>query len=470
MMREGPREYCGICGVWGNPEAAKIMYHCLYALQHRGQECAGIVSTDGERMYSERGMGLAPEVFSETRIAQLLGHAAIGHCRYSTTGSSVPKNVQPFMGDTSRGLLAIGHNGNITNARKLRDELEAHGSLFQTTMDSEIVVHLMARPGHRDLREALASALATCKGAYSVVLLNPDNLMAARDPDGFRPLSIGKLGDAWVFASETCALDLVQAKYVREVEPGEVIFIGRKGMRSWPGAIPGGRRSFCIFEFIYFARPDSNFLGRSVHEARKELGKSLAREHPVEADVVVPVMDGGNCGALGFSEESGIPFDFGLIRNHYVGRTFIQPAQHIRDFGVKVKFNPVRSVVGGKRVVIVEDSVVRGTTGRQLGRLLRDAGAKEVHLRVTCPPHKFPCFYGIDFSTRGELIAAKRSVEEIREYTGLDSLGYLSLEGMLKSIPVPSSELCTACFTGDYPVELCEGTGKYSLESLHEVP
>lgn len=470
MRGWGPRESCGICGVWGHPEASKVMYHCLYALQHRGQECAGIVSTDGERMFSERGMGLVSEVFDEARISQLAGHAAIGHCRYSTTGSSVPKNVQPFMADTSRGLLAIGHNGNLTNARRLRDELEAHGSLFQTTMDSEIIVHLVARPGYRDLREALAGALAVCKGAYSLVLLNPDNLIAVRDPNGFRPLSIGRLGDAWVFASETCALDLVQASYVREVEPGEIIFVGRDGLRSWPGAIPGARRSFCIFEFIYFARPDSNLLGQSVHEARKELGRNLAREHPADADVVIPVMDGGNCGALGFSEVSGIPFDLGLIRNHYVGRTFIQPAQHIRDFGVKVKFNAVRSVVDGKRVVIVEDSVVRGTTGRQLGRLLREAGAREVHLRVTCPPHRYPCFYGIDFSTRGELIAATRNVEEIRRYTGLDSLGYLSLEGMLKSIPVPSDQLCTACFTGDYPVEPCEGMGKHSLESLHEVP
>ena len=461
-----PKEYCGVFGVYGHPEASHLTYLGLYALQHRGEESAGIVSTDRNQMYVHRGMGLVADVFTEENLSQLKGPIAIGHTRYSTTGSSLLKNAQPLLVETSRGPVAVGHNGNLVNASVLRAELEAHGSLFQTTIDSEIILHLMSRPKYRNQEEGLLDTLRQLKGAFTLLFLTEREMIGARDPNGFRPLCLGKLNGAHILASETCALDMIGAQFVREIEPGEVVFINDKGPRFVKSfAPPEIHPSYCIFEHVYFARPDSTIFGENVHQVRQKLGRQLAREHPVDADLVIPVPDSGNSAALGYSLESGIPFEFGITRNHYVGRTFIQPTQSIRDFKVKVKFNPMRKVLEGRRVVLVDDSIIRGTTSKARVKSLFEAGAKEVHLRVSCPPSKNPCFYGIDFPTPKELIAnTLPNVEEIRKYLGLTSLGYLSMEGLLAAVMGPREHYCTACFSGKYPVDFGKEGDKYMFE------
>ncbi len=457
------KDKCGVFGVFGHKEAAYLTYLGLYSLQHRGEESAGIVTSDGKKMYAYRGMGHVQEIFSGNQLEVLTGDRSIGHVRYSTTGSSNIKNAQPIVVDYSRGEVAIGHNGNLVNADILRSELEAYGSIFQTTTDSEIIIHLMAKPSNRNVVEGVVDALARVKGAYSVVLLTNQFLIAARDPQGFRPLWIGKKDGAYLAASETCAFDMMDAEVVREVEPGEVVVISSQGLKSLKIPSNGTRLAFCAFEHVYFARPDSKVFGESVHLVRQRLGEELAKEHPVEADLVIPVPDSGNSAALGYSRQSGIPLEYGIIRNHYVGRTFIQPSQGIRDFKVRVKFNFVKEVLKGKRLVVVDDSIVRGTTSKIRVKSLRQAGAKEVHLRISCPPHRFPCAYGIDFPTKEELIANKYNTEEIRKYFECDSVGYLSLEGMLKCMSFPKENYCTACWSGKYPVEF-EGIDKYHAE------
>jgi amidophosphoribosyltransferase len=459
----GPRESCGIFGIYGHKDAAKLAYFGLYALQHRGQESAGIVASTGKTVHEYKQMGLVTEVFNEGVLNSLPGHIAIGHVRYSTTGSSVVKNAQPFVVHHSGKTLAIGHNGNLINAQRLRRELEEKGSIFQTTMDSEIIVHLIARNNHQGMEEALVKTMSQIKGAYSCVLMTEDQLIAIRDPNGWRPLCLGKLKNSYVVASETCALDLIDAEYVRDVDPGEVLIIDEKGLKSLK-PFPEGRKSYCIFEFIYFARPDSNIFGRNVYDVRKKLGGNLAREYPVEADFAMPLPDSGSYAAIGYCHASGIPMEMGVIRNHYVGRTFIEPSQSMRDFGVKVKLNPVRDLLGGKRVVIVEDSIIRGTTSRMRIKTLRKAGAKEIHMRVSCPPHRFPCYYGIDFSTKGELIACEHTVREIKDYIGVDSLCYLSMKGMLEATGIPAEHFCLACFDGNYPIQPEEEFSKLCLE------
>lgn len=457
------REYCGLFGIYGHKDAARLAYLGLYALQHRGQESAGIVTSDEKEVRQFKGMGLVSDVFNDENMKSLKGHLAIGHVRYSTTGSSVIKNAQPFLAESANDSVAIGHNGNLVNAVELRTKLEKEGAIFQTTIDSEIILHLVARSRKHDLKDRLTDALSGIKGAYSLILLTKDQIIGIRDPNGFRPLCLGQINGSWVLASETCALDLVQARYVREVEPGEIVFINKSGIHSL-SPFAGTRHSFCIFEYIYFARPDSNIFGHSVYLARKKLGAQLFKEHPVDADMVLPVPDSGNYAALGYAEASGIPFEMGIVRNHYVGRTFIQPSQHIRDFGVKIKLNPVKELLKGRRVAIIEDSIVRGTTSKARVKAIREAGAKEVHMRVSCPPLRHPCYYGIDFPTKEELIASSRTVEQIRDYIGLDSLGYLSLEGMLSAMPLPKKEFCTCCFTGEYPIPVNEKISKHSLE------
>ncbi|MGB9700358.1 MAG: amidophosphoribosyltransferase [Thermodesulfobacteriota bacterium] len=463
MFINRPREECGVFGIFGHPEASYLTFLGLYSLQHRGQESAGIVCAEKGEPKSHKGMGLVAEVFSEEIIKALSGTAAIGHVRYSTTGSSLLKNAQPFLAQHSGGFLAVAHNGNLVNARDLKVKLEAKGSIFQSTMDSEIFVHLMARSKKPNYMEKTIQALAQVKGAYSIVLLTENSLIAARDPHGFRPLCLGEINGSYVIASETCALDLVQAHYLRDVQPGEVILIDRDGLHCRQ-PFSKVRPAFCIFEYIYFARPDSNIFGENVYLIRKKLGARLAEESPAEADLVMPIPDSGNYAALGFAERLGLPFEMGMIRNHYVGRTFIQPSASIRDFGVKVKLNPVKDLLKGKKVVVIEDSIVRGTTSRTRIRNLREAGAKEVHMRVSCPPHRFPCHYGIDFPTKEELIASGHSVEEIRKFIGLDSLAYLSLEGMVGAMPQPKDNFCLACFNGVYPVPISAEADKFVLE------
>ncbi len=457
------KESCGIFGIFGHADAARLTYLGLYALQHRGQESAGIFVSDGNKMSGHRGMGLVAEVFSHEVLKKLSGHLAIGHVRYSTTGSSIIENAQPFFVKYSQGSIAIAHNGNLVNTLRLRNELEKSGSIFQSTMDSEVVVHLIARSNETDLEKRVIYSLTQIEGAYCFALLTEDRLIAIRDPRGFRPLCLGKLDDAYCLASETCALDLIQAEYVRDVEPGEILFIDKNGLHS-VRPFSGMKHSFCIFEFIYFARPDSDIFGKSVYLTRRRLGMQLAKECPVEADLVMPIPDSGNYAALGYAEQSGIPFEMGIVRNHYVGRTFIEPSQYVRDLGVKVKLNPVKEILKGKRIVIVEDSIVRGTTSRSRIRTLRNAGAKEIHMRISCPPHRFPCFYGIDFPTKDELIASSHTLEEIRDYIGLDSIGYLSLEGMLNLMYLDKKEFCVACFDGNYPISTNEEVSKYRLE------
>jgi amidophosphoribosyltransferase len=450
-MSDDLKENCGVFGIFGSNDAARFVYLGLYALQHRGQESAGIAIADGSKIECYKGMGLVSEVFNEEILAKMKGHLAVGHIRYSTTGSSELMNAQPLVVDYFHGSVAIAHNGNLVNTQSLRKKLEAHGSIFRSTMDSEVIVHLLARANEDSFENRLIKSLKQVKGSYSLVVMNEDQLIGVRDPRGIRPLCLGTLDGSYVFSSETCALDLIQAEYLREVEPGEMIIVDKKGLRSLK-TFPKTRPAHCIFEYIYFARPDSLIYGESVYEVRKNLGRELAKESPVDADIVVPIPDSGNCAALGFAEVSGIPFEMGIMRNHYVGRMFIQPSQHVRDLGVKIKLNPVHEVIKGKRVVVIEDSIVRGTTSRVRMMNLREAGAKEVHMRVSCPPHRYPCFYGIDFPTREELIASSHSIEEIRRYLDLDSLGYLSMEGMIKSMPFGKKEFCLSCFDGNYPV------------------
>ncbi len=459
------KEECGIFGVFGHPEAAKLTYFGLYALQHRGEESAGIVISDGTWVREHKGMGLVPDVFNEQQLARLQGNMAIGHVRYSTTGSSMLKNAQPFLVSHGGLALAIAHNGNLTNAHTLRRDLEKRGAIFQSTMDSEIFIHLIAHALENGLEAALIQALSQVQGAYSMVMLTQDQLIGVRDPFGFRPLCLGRLNGSYVLASETCALDLVEAQYVRDIEPGEIVFIDAQGLRSIK-PFPQERKAFCIFEFIYFARPDSLIFGQNVYQVRKRLGRMMAQEFQLEADLAMPFPDSGNYAALGFAEASGIPFEMGVIRNHYIGRTFIQPSQTMRDFGVRVKLNPVKSVLKGKRVVIIEDSIIRGTTSRTRVQAIRSAGATEIHMLVSCPPHRFPCYYGIDFSTKGELIACQHSVPEIQKFLELDGLGYLSLEGMIGATGLPASSFCLACFDGRYPLPPDQAFSKLCLERI----
>lgn len=448
-----PKHECGICGIYGHESCARLVYFGLYALQHRGQESAGIVTSDGTRINVHKDMGLVPDVFSESTLQRLQGYMAIGHVRYSTTGASTLVNSQPFTINYKGTTLSVAHNGNLVNGVQLHKELEEKGSIFQTTMDSEIILHLIARRAHLGLETALIDSFAAVTGAYSILIMTPDTMVAARDPNGFRPLCLGKLrNDSWVVASETCALDLIEAEYVRDVEPGEIIIINKKGLKSifpWPKV----ERSFCIFEQVYFARPDSDIFGTNVYQARKRMGEILAREAKIEGDFVMPFPDSGNYAAIGYSQESGIPLEMGVIRNHYVGRTFIQPTQSMRDFNVRVKLNPVRSLLKGKRVIIVEDSIIRGTTGKSRVRSLRQAGAKEVHMVISCPPTRHACYYGIDFPSSTELIASKNGIDEICKHLDLDSLHYLSIEGLVKATGMKENDFCLACFNGKYPVQ-----------------
>lgn len=441
---------CGIFGIFNHPEAANITYLGLYALQHRGQESAGIVSSDGRYLYSHKEMGLVADIFKEDTLKILKGTSAIGHVRYSTTGGSLLKNAQPIIVNYSKGSIAVAHNGNLVNSTFLRKELERDGSIFQSDMDTEIIIHLIARSRANSLMDRVIETLKTVAGAYSLLFLTETRMIGVRDPYGFRPLCLGRLKDSFVLASETCAFDLIGAEFLREVEPGEIVLIDRNGIKSFK-PFEESPLSPCIFEFIYFARPDSTIFGKNVYKVRKELGKELARRHPAQADVVIPVPDSGVPAAIGYSEESGIPYEMGLIRSHYVGRTFIEPRQSIRHFGVKIKLNPVKDVLAGKSVVVVDDSIVRGTTSRKIVKMLKKAGAREVHMRISSPPTRFPCFYGIDTPTRRELIAASHSVEEINKYLTSESLGYLSIDSLLKAAGSEDS-YCKACFDGRYPV------------------
>ncbi len=444
---------CGLFGVYGTPNSANITFFGLYALQHRGQESAGIVVSDGKKLKTHKGMGLVNDVFNQNIIDSLTGHIAIGHVRYSTTGPSVIENAQPFVANFLSGQIAIAHNGNLTNTKILREKIESDGSIFQTTMDSEIIIHLISKSKKNSLIEKIIDALSQVKGAYSLLFLTKDKIIAVRDPNGFRPLWLGKLENSIVFASETSAFDIIQAEPIRELEPGEILVIDESGLNSLK-PFNNQKYSFCIFEYIYFARPDSNIFGGSVYFTRKNLGRNLAKEHPVSADIVLAIPDSGNYAAIGFSEESKIPLELGIIRNHYIGRTFIQPFQTSRELGVKLKLNPVKELLKGKKIVVIEDSIVRGTTSKLRITTLRKTGAKEIHMRVSCPPIKFPCYYGIDFPTKEELVASKNSIEKIANLIGVDSLKYLSLEGLLNSMPVSGKNFCTACFDGNYPVKI----------------
>jgi amidophosphoribosyltransferase len=443
-------EECGVFGIYGHPDAANLTYLGLYSLQHRGQESAGIVSSDGKQLYGQKAMGLVADIFVEERIKKLPGYAAIGHNRYSTTGESIAINIQPILVNFALGTLAIAHNGNLVNAGILKDELEAYGSIFQSTMDSEVIIHLIAQSRMATMHERIVDALSHVQGSYSLLLITENELIAIRDPNGFRPLSLAELDGAYVVASETCAFDLIEATYIREIAPGEMVVINSKGIHSsFP--FKKAEPSHCIFEFIYFARPDSMVFGQNVYSIRKEFGRQLARETNIAADVVIPVPDSGVPAALGYAEEAGIPFDTGLIRNHYVGRTFIEPRQSIRHFGVKIKLNPVRDALKGKRVVVVDDSIVRGTTSKKIIKMIRNAGATEIHMRISSPPTSYPCFYGIDTPTRQELIASSHSIEEIRKYITADTLGYISMDGIQRVVPYRMN-YCAACFDGAYPV------------------
>ena len=461
-----PREACGIFGICDHPEAAPITYFGLYALQHRGQESAGIATIRGDTIIEHKGMGLVSDVFDMNHLNVLEGRSACGHVRYSTTGSSVLTNAQPFLVRHRKKSYAVAHNGNIVNAHTLKDELEESGSIFQTTMDSEIFLHLFVKNLEYGFEQALVNSVSRLQGAFSFVMLTSlGEIIGIKDPYGFRPLCLGKLNGSYVLASETCAFDLVEAEFVRELDPGEIVIIGPNGIKSIKTS-PANRRAFCIFEFIYFARPDSTFYGQNVYLTRKAHGRRLAQEAPVEADFVMPFPDSGTYAALGYSEASGIPFEMGMIRNHYVGRTFIQPTQSMRDFGVRIKLNPVKNLLKSKDIIIIEDSIIRGTTVRTRVKALRELGVRKVHMRVSGPPHRFPCHYGIDFSTRGELIAASKTVEELREFLGLDSLYYLSIDGLLKATEFesPETNFCKACFDGCYPVAFDEQLTKNCLE------
>jgi amidophosphoribosyltransferase len=468
-MTDKFREECGVVAVHGHPEAATLAYLALYALQHRGQESAGIVASNGEALIAHRGMGLVADTFDQDTLRRLEGRLAIGHNRYSTSGTTVLKNCQPFVVEWAQGALAIGHNGNLVNAALLRRTLEERGSIFQSTSDTEVIIHLIAASREGTLFDRIVDALGHVQGAYSLVMMSEDRIIVARDPAGFRPLVLGRLGDSVVVTSETCALDLVDATYEREIEPGEVLEITTDGMRS-ERPFPARPRHQCVFEYVYFARPDSDVYGRNVYQVRKMLGRQLARESGVPADIVIPVPDSGVPAAIGYAEEAGLPFEMGLIRNHYVGRTFIEPADSIRHFGVKVKLNALREVLDGKRVVVVDDSIVRGTTSRKLVHMIRQAGAVEVHMRISSPPTTNPCYYGIDTPTREELIASSQSREEIRAFLAADSIAYLSQEGLYAFRGGEGNGFCDACFTGRYPVPLVEEgpTRQLHLFEAHE--
>jgi amidophosphoribosyltransferase len=446
------KDECGLFGILGHSEAANMAYLGLYALQHRGQESAGIAASDGTTLRVSKAMGYVADVFDSQTLSSLRGELAIGHVRYSTAGESRLANAQPFLIDCAHGQISICHNGNLVNADELRTELVNQGSIFQSGSDTEVVLHLYARSKAKTIEDAIIESVSQIQGAFSFLLATRNHLIAVRDPHGFRPLALGRLGEAYVVCSETCAMDLIGATYVRDVEPGEVIIINADGMRSIKPFAPAPL-AHCVFEHVYFARPDSYVFGKSVNEVRTNLGRILAREQAVDADVVVPVPDSGVCAAMGFHEESGIPLRMGLIRNHYVGRTFIQPQSSIRHFGVKVKLNPVRSILDGRRVVLVDDSIVRGTTSRKIVKMVRAAGAREVHVRISCPPTISPCFYGVDTPVKSELIGATHTIEEICTYLGADSIGYLSLEGMMAAVGSGQKGYCSSCYTGIYPVE-----------------
>ena len=464
--RTRPAHECGVFAVYGHPNAAVLTYYGLFALQHRGQESAGIVTATGPNtpFICHKGMGLVSQVFSPENLEGLKGTRAIGHVRYSTTGSSNITNAQPMVVDCARGQLAIGHNGNLVNAGVLREELEQAGSIFQTTVDSEIILHLLAKPGAAD---TVLSALRRVHGAFSLVLMGEREIIGVRDPLGFRPLMLGKLDGAYVLSSETCAFDLIHAEFVREIEPGEVVIIDENGIRSeWP--FETAKKSFCIFEYVYFARPDSIINDINVAKVRTAMGRELARLHPADADLVVPVPDSGNYAALGFAQELGIPYEHAFVRNHYIGRTFLQPTQLIRDFNVRVKLNLIKEAVKGKRVVVVDDSIVRGTTARARVVTLREAGAAEVHMRISCPPHKFACHYGIDFPDPANLLANQCTLDQIREYLGADSIGYLDVPGMVRATEQPADSFCMACFTGEYPIPVDPNVDKFIMERRRE--
>jgi amidophosphoribosyltransferase len=448
------REECGVFGIFKHEEAARLTYLGLYALQHRGQESAGMVASDGNRLQAYKGMGYVSEVFSRDQLSHLEGHAAIGHVRYSTAGLVSLREAQPFLVDGYRGQIALCHNGNLPYANQVREELELSGAIFSSTSDTEVVLHKIARSRAPDLLGAIVDTFSELEGAFSMLFLTRDRLIAVRDPRGFRPLALGKLGKAYVLASETCAFDLIDATYLRDVQPGEVLVIDEDGLHSsYP--FPKEKHAHCIFEHVYFSRPDSIVFGRSVNKSRHKMGQQLACECPADADIVVPIPDSGTAAAIGYASESGLKFRFGLVRNHYVGRTFIEPQQSIRHFGVKVKLNPVRDLIEGRRVVLIDDSIVRGTTSKKIVQMVRQAGAREVHMRISCPPTISPCFYGVDTPTRDELIAANLKLDEIAAFIGADSLGYLSLEGLLKACgDALGNKHCTACYTGRYPIEV----------------
>ena len=463
-MQPYPKHYCGVFGIFNHPNAAQLTYYGLYALQHRGQESAGIVAFDGEQFLTHKGMGLVPQIFDQASLDHLAGSMAVGHTRYSTTGSSHLRNAQPLTVDCARGQIAIAHNGNLTNAAKLREELENKGSIFQTTVDSEIILHLMAQPTLGGAENNLISTMRRIEGAYSLVIMTEQEIIGVRDPHGFRPLSIGRVGDAWVLASETCAFDLIHASFVRDVEPGEIVVINKDGLRSIQAFPETQTRAFCIFEYVYFARPDSTIGNRNVYRVRVEMGRQLAHENPIDADIVIPVPDSGNCAALGYSLESRIPYEMAFVRNHYVGRSFLQPSQLIRDFNVRVKLNLIGELVRDKRVIIVDDSIVRGTTCKTRVNSLKEAGAREVHVLVSCPPHMNPCVYGIDFPDRSKLMAANHSLDEIRQYLNADSLSYLSQAGMVAATGLPANSFCMACYDGIYPVKYDPLVDKHIME------
>jgi len=464
MLRAKPdkKEYCGVFGVFDHESAVELTYLGLYSLQHRGEESCGMAVSNGRKLQQVIGMGLVAEVLNKKSLRGLKGRNAIGHVRYSTTGSSILRNAQPFVINHNKISLSIAHNGNLTNAVKLRRALEKEGAIFQTTMDSEVVLHLVVRSKKQSFKERLAEALGECEGAYTMLFLGKDELVGVRDPYGFRPLCLGEKDGKFVLASETCALDLIGAAFIREIEPGEMVIITKKGLESVKPFVKN-KCAACIFEFIYFARPDSVIFNKSVHEVRKKLGIKLAEEYPASADMVMSIPDSGNEAALGYAEKSGIPFEFGMIRNHYIGRTFIQPSQEMREHGVRIKLNPIKQALAGKRVVVVEDSIVRGTTTGGRIKAIREAGVKEIHMRISCPPIKFPCFYGIDFPNRKELIANEmKTVEAIGKFIGVDSLKYLSLEGLMEA--VGSDNFCTACFSGQYPTKVNKRSIKTRFE------
>lgn len=454
-------EECGVFGIYGHSEAARMTYLGLYALQHRGQESCGIVSSNGEQLLSEREMGYVSEVFNQERLDRLPGTSAIGHVRYSTAGEVSIRECQPFSVRCQHGQIAVCHNGNLPFARERRELLEREGAIFSSTSDTEVVLHGVARSRAAGVAEAIPEVLRDTEGAFSMLFLTPRELIAIRDPRGFRPLALGRLGDAWVIASETCAFDLIDAKYIRDIEPGEMVVINEDGLRSSHPLNPQPH-AMCIFEHVYFSRPDSIIFGQSVNRSRHRMGCQLAIEQPADADLVVPVPDSGVPAAVGYSAESGLPFRFGLVRNHYIGRTFIEPKQSIRSFGVRIKLNPVRNLIEGKRIVLIDDSIVRGTTSKKIVRMVREAGAKEIHMRISCPPTISPCYYGVDTPDKSELIAANMSIEEIRQFIGADSLGYLSLHGMQEATSLSPADSCVACWSGNYPTQITS-----AAETMH---